>query len=75
MYKHYKTKYKEGKYTILILDGGQKQWYYKRKLHREDGPAFEYQIINNEYWLDGHYYTKEDYIIEMRRRKFKELNL
>lgn len=45
-----------------------KQWWINDIMHREDGPA----IINGSfeaYYLENKYYTKEDYLLELKKRK------
>jgi len=37
-----------------------KYWYYKQgKIHREDGPALEYNDGTKHWWLNGNEYTFE----------------
>jgi hypothetical protein len=48
--KESKTKVKENdkEYTIITDEEGTKRWYLNNKLHREDGPAIEYE--NGDIW-------------------------
>lgn len=34
-------------------DNGNKEWRLDGKLHREDGPAFEWNSGSKEWWLNG----------------------
>jgi hypothetical protein len=40
-------------YTVKIDDEGDKRWYHKKKLHREDGPAIEYANGSKFWYHDG----------------------
>jgi hypothetical protein len=57
-------------------------WFQNGKMHREDGPA---KIIcwnsvnfkgveNNHYYLNGNKYSKEDFLVRIRRGKLKRLS-
>jgi hypothetical protein len=39
---------------------GNKFWYLKGKLHREDGPAIEYADGDKSWWLNGEEVTEEE---------------
>jgi hypothetical protein len=39
--------------TMIISTTGTKYWYLNGKLHREDGPAVEYENGNNHWYLNG----------------------
>ena len=40
-------------YTVKIDEDGDKYWYFKRKLHREDGPAVEYADGDKAWYING----------------------
>jgi len=40
-------------YTVKIDEDGSKFWYFKRKLHREDGPAFEHADGYKAWYING----------------------
>ena len=46
-------------YTVKIDENGDKFWYFKRKLHREDGPAVEHSN-NYKYWYINGKLHRED---------------
>jgi len=46
-------------YTVEIDEYGDKRWYFKRKLHREDGPAIEY-ADGDKFWLINGELHRED---------------
>ena len=48
---------------------GYKAWYINGKRHRENGPAIEFSSGNVEYYLNGIYYLKEEFEIELIKRK------
>jgi len=71
-------KYKQGKHTIIKWNDGDEVWYYyKRKLHREDGPAVENKDEDwmNEWWLNNKEYSEEKWKKEIRKRKLEALGL
>ena len=37
-------------YTVRVYNTGEKSWYLNGKLHREDGPAYEF-VNGDKYWL------------------------
>ena len=43
--------------TGCFIDGGDKYWYKEGKLHREDGPAVEYDNGQKRYWLEDTLYS------------------
>ena len=40
-------------YTVEVLDNGTKYWYLNGELHREDGPAIEWEHGVKEWYLNG----------------------
>jgi len=41
-------------YTVVVFNNGDKHWYLNDELHREDGPAVEYDSGANKLWyLNG----------------------
>jgi antitoxin component YwqK of YwqJK toxin-antitoxin module len=40
-------------YTVKVWSSGDKLWYLKGKLHREDGPAIEYANGDKHWYLNG----------------------
>jgi len=69
------TEKKVGKYTVDAWEDGDKVWYYEGKLHRENGPAWEYADGDTEWWLNNKLYSEEEWTFEMRKRKLKELGI
>jgi len=53
---------------------GYKAWYRNGKLHREEGPAIEdsENPEQNEYHLEGQFYSKEGWANKMRERKLSQ---
>lgn len=49
----YKLLETEDKSKVTVYSDGTKRWHLKDKLHRDDGPAIEYQDGTNEWWLNG----------------------
>lgn len=48
---------------------GSKWWLINGELHREDGPAIEYTSGNNYYYLNNLSFSKEEWEIELAKRK------
>ena len=42
---------------------GNKRWYSKNKLHREDGPAIEWSGGDKTWWLHSKEYTEAEFIL------------
>ena len=40
-------------YTVKVDDNGDKHWYLNGKLHREDGPAVEWEDGDKWWYLNG----------------------
>lgn len=59
--------YNEGKYTIEIDEDGDKWWYYKRKYHREDGPAVEFLSGSKHWFIHGKRHREDGPAIEFHR--------
>jgi len=59
----------------VITSGGNKYWYINGEQHREDGPACEYVSGSKQWWLNDIEYTEQDWKVETRKRKLKELGL
>ena len=51
--------YKE--YTVRIYNGGTKFWQLNGKLHREDGPAFEWADGAKQWWMNDKYLTEKEF--------------
>jgi hypothetical protein len=49
------------KYTVEIDVCGNRYWYFKRKLHREDGPAIEYSNGYKAWYLNDKNYTEDEF--------------
>lgn len=71
--------YKDQNYTIyhredgpayIKLDGSFECWFKDNKVHREDGPAKIWGGNYYEYFLNGVIYSKENYLIELGKRRF-----
>jgi hypothetical protein len=48
-------------------------WRVNRNLHREDGPAVEWNNGDKSWYLNGVEYTEQEYKYKMRSIKLKEL--
>jgi hypothetical protein len=55
--------------SIIEYPDGTKYWFFKGKLHRENGPAVEYFNGNVEYWLHGIKLTKKFFKKEVAKLK------
>jgi len=67
-------KYKEGKYSVKEWSDGSKAWFFKRVLHKENGPACDYKEYK-KWFLEGEEYTEKEWRLEMRKKKLKVLGL
>lgn len=47
----------EFKAEYLLL----REFYFKNKLHREDGPAIEWEDDYKEWWINGNYFTEAEF--------------
>ena len=61
----------------IEFEDGSVQWYKNNLLHREDGPAvikYDYtgKIAFIEYYLDDINYTKEEWMLKLRKNKLKK---
>jgi hypothetical protein len=53
-----------GNYTgIIEWSNGDKNWWQNSLPHRIDGPAFEWQRGEAQYWVRGSHLTKEQFNI------------
>jgi len=48
-------------------------WYKNGKMHREDGPAFEYVNGDKEWWLNGDAYREQEHKIATRKIKLERV--
>ena len=48
-------------YTVKVRADGTKEWYLNDKLHREDGPAIEYDNGYKAWYLNDKEVTKEEH--------------
>ena len=54
---------------LKINKEGDRFWYNKKNLlHREDGPASEWNDGDKWWYLNGKYYTKKDYNAKIRNK-------
>jgi len=51
-------------YTVKVYPEGNKEWFLKGKLHREEGPAVEYADGTDEWWLNGELHREDGPAIE-----------
>ena len=51
-------------YTVKIDDHGNKSWYSNDKLHREDGPAIEWDNGNKSWYINGKLHREDGPAIE-----------
>ena len=54
-------------YTVKVYND-RTIWFLNDELHREDGPAIEYTNGDEDYYLNGKYYTEENYHKEIQKR-------
>ena len=45
--------------TVIEITRDKAEWYRNGKLHREDGPAFEWSGGTREWWLNGQLHREE----------------
>ena len=50
------------KYEVRVTQEGTKFWYLNGELHREDGPAVEYEDGTKKWYLNGDEVTEQDVI-------------
>jgi len=55
------------KQVFCVNRFGNKWWYLNGRLHREDGPAIEYDDGYKFWYLNGRCYTESDYWQEMSK--------
>jgi len=51
-------------YTVKVYPEGNKEWFLKGKLHREDGPAVEYADGTEEWFIDGKLHREDGPAVE-----------
>ena len=51
-------------YEVKVYDSGNKKWFLNEELHREDGPAIEWNDGTKEWWLDGKLHREDGPAIE-----------
>lgn len=68
-------------YATWYMDGKKQneEYYVDGKCHRLDGPAYSYwdsdgSLQNIEYWVNDRQYTKEKWLIKIRKSKLKKLS-
>jgi hypothetical protein len=49
--------------TIHIEENGTRSWFLNGKLHREDGPAIEYEFGHKVWFLNGKSLTESEFDI------------
>ena len=52
------------KYEVEVHPNGDKEWYLNGKLHREDGPAVEWDNGHKEWYLNGKLHREDGHAIE-----------
>lgn len=60
--------HRDGNMPACINTDGYIEYRKHDKIHRECGPACIWPDGSIEYWLDGKYYTKEEYQAEIAQR-------
>jgi len=61
-------------FTGCLIDrDNDKAWYKNGLQHREDGPAIECTNGYKEWWLNGNYYSEQEYIIALRKIKLERV--
>ena len=53
-------------YTVKVYKNGDREWYLNDKLHREDGPAFEYANGDKEWYLNGINMTEQEFNLKTK---------
>ena len=56
-------------YTVKVYPSGIKSWLLNGKLHREDGPAIEWQDGVKEWYLNGKLLTEEEFNVRMNPKE------
>jgi len=56
--RRFLREYKRGKYTVKIDPFGGRNWFYKGKLHRENGPALEF-VLGNVWYKHGKFHRED----------------
>lgn len=51
-------------YTVKVYPNGYKSWWLNGKLHREDGPAIEWDDGGKEWYLNGKYHREDGPAVE-----------
>ena len=51
-------------YEVKVYGNGDKSWYLNGKLHREDGPAFEWSDGDKSWYLNGKLHREDGPAIE-----------
>jgi len=69
------TNRKAGKYNVRTWRNGAESCFFNGRAHREDAPALKYSDGRKYWFLDGKQYSKEDWKVEIRRRKFRALGI
>lgn len=54
---------------------GTKSWYQNDKLHRLDGPAVEWANGDKGWWIEGVYYTEEEFKEKIASMNVQELTI
>ena len=63
------------KYEVRVYDNGTKLWFLNGKLHREDGPAYEYADGDKYWYLNGKEYTEDEWRRLVNKTKAKEMTV
>ena len=61
-------------YAVKVFDNGDKSWCLNGKLHREDGPAVEYNNGEQRWYLNGEHLTEEEFNHRMKL-EIKEMTI
>jgi len=79
MFKDTTTIKQVGKYEVstCTLMGKTDEWRYKGKLHREEGPAMEFnrEGVKDYYYLNGKRLSQARWTKTMRKLKMKALGI
>ena len=52
------------KYEVKVYTNGHKEWYINGKLHREDGPAVEWNDGTKSWWLNNKRHREDGPAVE-----------
>lgn len=62
-----------GEYEEISITGKKfHSWYKNNLLHREDGPAIEWEDGQQQWWIEGVEYKEEEFNTYMKKKNLKD---